>query len=77
MAAGRDIVVIGGGHAAAQFCIGMAEAGQGGRLRLVCKEPHLPYQRPPLNRNTLSPNRALRAGPSFQPNSGKTAGRTR
>lgn len=53
MATERDIVVIGGGHAAAQFCIGMAEAGQGGRLRLVCGEPHLPYQRPPLSKSFL------------------------
>lgn len=53
MATERDIVVVGGGHAAAQFGIGMAEAGQGGRLRLVCEEPHLPYQRPPLSKSFL------------------------
>jgi 3-phenylpropionate/trans-cinnamate dioxygenase ferredoxin reductase subunit len=49
----RDVVVIGGGHAAAQFCAGMVEAGQGARLHLVCEEPHLPYQRPPLSKSFL------------------------
>jgi len=58
----RDIVVIGGGHAAAQFCVGMAEAGQGGRVRLVCEEPHLPYQRPPLSKSFLK-----NAGEAAQP----------
>ena len=49
----RDVLVIGGGHAAAQFCAGMVEAGQGARLHLVCEEPHLPYQRPPLSKSFL------------------------
>lgn len=49
----RDIVVIGGGHAAAQFCAGMAEAAQGARVHLVCEEPDLPYQRPPLSKSFL------------------------
>jgi len=53
MAMQRDVVVIGGGHAAAQFCAGMVEAGQGARLHLVCEEPHLPYQRPPLSKSFL------------------------
>src|SRR6218665_245679 len=49
----RDIVVIGGGHAAAQFCAGMAEVGLGARVHLVCEEPDLPYQRPPLSESFL------------------------
>lgn len=48
-----DVVVIGGGHAAAQFCASMAEAGQGGRIHLVCEEAELPYQRPPLSKSFL------------------------
>ena len=47
------IVIIGGGHAAAQLCAGLAEAGQGARVHLVCEEPELPYQRPPLSKAFL------------------------
>ena len=48
-----NIVVIGGGHAAAQLCAGLAEAGQGARVHLVCEEAELPYQRPPLSKAFL------------------------
>lgn len=48
-----NIVVIGGGHAAAQLCAGLAEAGQGARVHLVCDEAELPYQRPPLSKAFL------------------------
>ncbi len=44
------IVIVGGGHAAAQLCAGLAEAGQGARVQLVCAEAELPYQRPPLSK---------------------------
>ena len=47
------IVIIGGGHAAAQLCSGLATAGQGARVHLVCEEPELPYQRPPLSKSFL------------------------
>ena len=56
------IVVIGGGHAAAQLCAGLAAAGQGARVHLVCEEAELPYQRPPLSKAYLkSPDEALQA----------------
>jgi 3-phenylpropionate/trans-cinnamate dioxygenase ferredoxin reductase component len=48
-----DIVIIGGGHAAAQLCGALAAAGQGRRLHLVCEEPALPYHRPPLSKSFL------------------------
>jgi 3-phenylpropionate/trans-cinnamate dioxygenase ferredoxin reductase subunit len=48
-----DIVVIGGGHAAAQLCNGLAAAGLGPRVQLVCAERELPYQRPPLSKAFL------------------------
>ena len=48
-----SIIVIGGGHAAAQLCAGLAEAGQGARVHLVCEEAELPYQRPPLSKAFL------------------------
>jgi 3-phenylpropionate/trans-cinnamate dioxygenase ferredoxin reductase subunit len=44
------IVVVGGGHAAAQICATLCELGQGSRVHLVCEEPVLPYQRPPLSK---------------------------
>jgi len=47
------IVIIGGGHAAAQLCAGLVEAGAGPRTTLVCGEPMLPYQRPPLSKSFL------------------------
>lgn len=47
------IVIIGGGHAAAQLCAGLAEAGQGARTHLVCEESWLPYHRPPLSKAFL------------------------
>ncbi len=48
-----SIVVIGGGHAAAQLCGGLVAAGLGARVHLVCEEPELPYHRPPLSKAYL------------------------
>lgn len=48
-----SIVVIGGGHAAAQLCAALVEQGQGARVVLICEEPVLPYQRPPLSKTFL------------------------
>lgn len=47
------IVIVGGGHAAAQLCAALASAGQGTRVHLVCEEAELPYQRPPLSKSFL------------------------
>lgn len=49
----HPIVIIGGGHAAAQLCASLVEAGQGARVQLVCGEAELPYQRPPLSKGFL------------------------
>ncbi|MDP3165273.1 MAG: FAD-dependent oxidoreductase [Hydrogenophaga sp.] len=49
----EQIVVVGGGHAAAALCAALAEAGQGGRVHLVSAEHDLPYQRPPLSKSFL------------------------
>ncbi|MEJ7685819.1 MAG: FAD-dependent oxidoreductase [Variovorax sp.] len=49
----NDIVIIGGGHAAAQLCAGLVEAGQGPRVHLVCEETSIPYHRPPLSKAYL------------------------
>lgn len=55
-----NIVIIGGGHAAAQLCAGLAEAGQGARVHLVSEETAIPYHRPPLSKTFLkSPDEQL------------------
>ncbi|SCK47079.1 3-phenylpropionate/trans-cinnamate dioxygenase ferredoxin reductase subunit [Variovorax sp. HW608] len=48
-----NIVIIGGGHAAAQLCAGLVEAGQGARIHMVCEETAIPYHRPPLSKTFL------------------------
>lgn len=56
------IVIVGGGHAAAALCTGLAAAGQGARVHLVCDEAELPYQRPPLSKSFLkSPQEAVQS----------------
>ena len=48
------IVVVGGGHAAAQVVDSLRRDGFDGRLILVTGEPVLPYQRPPLSKKFLA-----------------------
>ena len=48
------IVVAGGGHAAAQVVDSLRRDGFAGRVVMVCGEPVLPYQRPPLSKKFLS-----------------------
>jgi 3-phenylpropionate/trans-cinnamate dioxygenase ferredoxin reductase subunit len=47
------IVIVGGGHAAAQLCAALADAGAGARVHVVCEENTHPYQRPPLSKSYL------------------------
>lgn len=56
----EPILIIGGGHAAAQLCATLVEAGLGAQVHLVCAEGVLPYQRPPLSKAYLkNPAEAL------------------
>jgi 3-phenylpropionate/trans-cinnamate dioxygenase ferredoxin reductase subunit len=48
------ILIIGGGQAGAQAVDTLRREGFGGRLILVCDEPELPYQRPPLSKKYLA-----------------------
>jgi 3-phenylpropionate/trans-cinnamate dioxygenase ferredoxin reductase component len=46
----NSIVIVGGGHSGAQLCASLAELGHAAHIHLVCEEPVLPYQRPPLSK---------------------------
>src|SRR4051812_29054652 len=48
-----NIVIVGGGHAAAQLCGALAAAGLSSGVHLVCEEAELPYHRPPLSKAFL------------------------
>src|SRR5258705_2191149 len=49
----RKIVIVGGGQAGGR--VAQALAGEPGRfaVTLVCREPHPPYERPPLSKGVL------------------------
>ena len=48
------IVVVGGGLAGASAVVALREHGYAGEVSLVCAEPHLPYERPPLSKGYLA-----------------------
>ena len=56
-----DVVIAGGGLAAQRACETLRRLGYDGRVRVVCEEPHAPYDRPPLSKGMLTGARALRA----------------
>jgi 3-phenylpropionate/trans-cinnamate dioxygenase ferredoxin reductase component len=61
------IVVIGGGLAGQRCVETLRRHGYCGPIRLVCGEPHLPYDRPPLSKELLAgmgPNSGLSYRPS-------------
>lgn len=49
----EPIVIVGGGHAAAQLCATLADGGAGARVHVVCEENCHPYHRPPLSKTYL------------------------
>lgn len=49
----KKIVVVGSGHAGAQFCASVIESKEDVQLVMVGDEAHLPYQRPPLSKTYL------------------------
>lgn len=49
----KNIVVVGGGHAAAQFCASIVEKKLGHIITLVTEEGCFPYQRPPLSKTYI------------------------
>ena len=53
------IVIVGGGHAAGQGAASLRQGGYDGKLVVVCDEPHIPYQRPPLSKQYLAGEQGL------------------
>lgn len=47
------LVIVGGGHAAAQLAASLAEKHYAGQIVLVSEEPQLPYHRPPLSKTLI------------------------
>lgn len=50
----KHIIIVGGGQAGLQTIISLRNNGFAGAISLVCGEPYLPYQRPPLSKAYLS-----------------------
>ncbi len=49
----KGIVIIGGGHGGSEAAAGLRSEGYDGKVTLVCNEPDIPYQRPPLSKAFL------------------------
>jgi 3-phenylpropionate/trans-cinnamate dioxygenase ferredoxin reductase subunit len=49
-----DVVVIGAGQAGAQLAMSLRQGGHAPPITLICDEPYLPYQRPPLSKKFLA-----------------------
>jgi len=54
-----DVLIVGGGHAGAQAAIGLRQQGFKGAITIVCDEPELPYERPPLSKEYLSDEKSF------------------
>jgi 3-phenylpropionate/trans-cinnamate dioxygenase ferredoxin reductase subunit len=51
----EGVVIVGGGLAAARCAETLRRIGYERRVRMLCAEPHLPYDRPPLSKELLDP----------------------
>lgn len=49
----KPIIIVGGGHAAAQLCIALNGLGVSSDITVISNDDHLPYQRPPLSKSFL------------------------
>src|SRR4051812_29483478 len=50
----RKYVIVGGGAAAAAAAVGIREIDPDGSILILCREPRLPYDRPPLSKGFLN-----------------------
>lgn len=53
MPADVGTVIVGGGQAGAEAAFALRSAGYRDPITLICGEPHLPYERPPLSKGVL------------------------
>src|SRR5262245_26115711 len=49
-----SVVIVGAGQAAAQLAMSLRQGGHAAPIRMICDEPHWPYQRPPLSKKFLA-----------------------
>jgi 3-phenylpropionate/trans-cinnamate dioxygenase ferredoxin reductase subunit len=54
-----DVLIVGGGHAGAQAAASLRQLKFTGTVAIVCEEPDLPYERPPLSKDYLSRERTF------------------
>ncbi|MGO1560792.1 Ferredoxin reductase [Actinomycetales bacterium JB111] len=59
MSTPSDIVIIGGGLAAAKTAEALRENGHTGTITIVAAENHLPYERPPISKEYLAGTKTL------------------
>jgi 3-phenylpropionate/trans-cinnamate dioxygenase ferredoxin reductase component len=52
--ADAGVIIVGAGHGGAQAAIALRQNGYAGPIRIVGKEPEIPYERPPLSKDYLA-----------------------
>jgi 3-phenylpropionate/trans-cinnamate dioxygenase ferredoxin reductase subunit len=62
----NGVVIVGGGLAGQRCAETLRRSGYEGSILMVCAEPHLPYDRPPLSKDLLL-HAAVEEGLSFRP----------
>lgn len=55
----KGMVIVGGGHAAAQNAASLRQQGYTGHITLFSEEHYIPYQRPPLSKEYLADQQSL------------------
>jgi 3-phenylpropionate/trans-cinnamate dioxygenase ferredoxin reductase subunit len=65
---GEGVVIVGGGLAAQRCVETLRRGGLDERVRIVCGEPHRPYDRPPLSKGLLAMDSDV-VSPEFRPES--------
>jgi NADPH-dependent 2,4-dienoyl-CoA reductase/sulfur reductase-like enzyme len=60
------IVIVGGGLAGQRCAETLRHGGYDGCIRIVCAEPHRPYDRPPLSKEALVVSQACSFGPGAE-----------
>lgn len=53
------VIIVGAGHGGAQAAIALRQNGYAGRIRMVGREPEIPYERPPLSKEYLARDKSF------------------